>query len=234
MACKGYRVGVYMKARATLMEPIRADSLANAMLRTHLDALGRCRRCHDAGHAVQGLPVCGANADHVPTILGRHQRVMLIGQAPGNVEASGGVPFAGPAGRRLFAWLAEAGITEDDFRRHAYIAAISRCYPGPARSGRGDRVASPAERALCAPWLVRERELVAPHLLIPVGRVAIDEIIGKAPLAEIVGGPLEVGGATILPLPHPSGASAWANAPENRAKVSAALRWLGTWWHRVP
>ena len=47
---------------------------------------------------------------------------MLIGQAPGNVEASGGVPFAGPAGRRLFAWLAEAGISEDDFVAAAQAA----------------------------------------------------------------------------------------------------------------
>ena len=159
---------------------------------------------------------------------------MLIGQAPGKVEATGGVPFAGPAGKRLFAWLAEASITEADFRRHAYVAAITRCYPGPAPSGRGDRVASPAERALCAPWLARERELVAPHLLIPVGRLAIDEIVGTAPLAEIVGGPIQIGETTVLPLPHPSGASAWANAPENRAKISTALQWLGEWWHTTP
>ena len=60
-----------------------------------------------------------------------------------------------------------------------YITAITRCHPGPASSGRGDRVASPAERDLCAPWLAREREIVAPHLIIPVGRLAIDAFAGK-------------------------------------------------------
>jgi hypothetical protein len=44
---------------------------------------------------------------------------------------------------------------------------------------------------------------------------------------------LTIRGVTILPLPHPSGASAWANARENRGKVTAALRWLGQWWHQT-
>lgn len=214
------------------MESMRADYGSVAVLRTHLDALHACRRCHNAGYAAQGLPVCGASKVHIADIIGRPQRVMLVGQAPGKVEAAGGVPFAGPAGKRLFAWLAEAGIAEADFRRHAYVAAITRCYPGPAPSGRGDRVANPAERDLCAPWLARERELVAPHLVIPVGRLAIDEIVGKVPLAEVVGGPLTIAGTTILPLPHPSGASAWTNLPDNRARVSSALQWLGDWWRR--
>jgi uracil-DNA glycosylase len=214
------------------MNTPRADSERAPALHAHLDVLAACRRCADAGHATLGLPVCGAHAGHVAEILSRRQRVMLVGQAPGKVEATGGVPFAGQAGRRLFAWLAEAGIDEHDFRRHAYIAAITRCYPGPAPSGRGDRVASPAERDLCAPWLAQERAIVAPHLVIPVGRLAIDEFAGKVPLAEVVGGPLMVAGTTILPLPHPSGASAWTNSPTNRTKVSSALRWLGDWWHR--
>jgi uracil-DNA glycosylase len=216
------------------MEPLRADNRTIAAVRAHLNALGHCRRCHEAGHAVQGLPVCGANADHVPTILERSRRVMLIGQAPGRVEATGGVPFAGPAGKRLFGWLGEAGIAEADFRRHAYIAAITRCYPGHAPSGRGDRVASLAERTLCRSWLDAERELVAPHLLIPVGRLAIDAVLGTVPLADVIGGPVEIDGKAILALPHPSGASAWANAPENRAKISSALRWLGEWWRQSP
>ena len=214
------------------MDTLRADKAGAPTLHTHLDAVAACRRCADAGHTTLGLPVCGAHAGHVADILRRRQRVMLVGQAPGKVEATGGVPFAGQAGRRLFAWLAEAGIDEHDFRQHVYITAITRCYPGPASSGRGDRVASPAERDLCAPWLAREREIVAPHLIIPVGRLAIDAFAGKVPLAEVVGGPLTVAGTTILPLPHPSGASAWTNSPTNRAKVSSALRWLGDWWRR--
>ena len=222
-----------MKERAKPMVNLRADDDTATMLRTHLDALRSCRRCHDAGHGAQGLPVCGAISDHVASILARSRRVMLVGQAPGRIEATGGVPFAGPAGRRLFTWLAEAAISETDFRRHAYIAAITRCFPGPAPSGRGDRVASPAERALCAPWLVRERAIIAPKLIIPVGRLAIDECIGKVALADVVGGPIDISGTTFLPLPHPSGASAWANLPENRAKITAALHWLRQWWHQT-
>ena len=201
-----------------------------AALRAHLDALAACRRCHVAGHPVIGLPVRGATPDDVPTILARRRRVMLVGQAPGRVEAHGGVPFSGPAGRRLFTWLASAGIGEADFRRHAYVAAITRCYPGSATSGRGDRVPGTDERELCAPWLARERELVAPDVIIPVGRLAIDAILGKHPLEDVVGRAIDHAGVTVLPLPHPSGASAWANVPANRALLEGALHWLGKWW----
>jgi hypothetical protein len=48
----------------------------------------------------------------------------------------------------------------------------------------------------------------------------------------VVGTPHIVDTTLVLPLPHPSGASAWANVPANRAKISLALQWLGDWWHR--
>ena len=63
-----------------------------------------------------------------------------IGQAPGQVETSGGKPFAGRAGRTLFRWLERAGLDEPTARERLYISAITRCYPGsasrrPRRSG---------------------------------------------------------------------------------------------------
>ena len=67
-------------------------------------------------------------------------RAMLVGQAPGKTEAAGGRPFAGRAGKTLFAWLARAGIDEATARDRIYISAVTRCYPGPSPSGRGDRV----------------------------------------------------------------------------------------------
>jgi uracil-DNA glycosylase len=155
---------------------------------------------------------------------------MLIGQAPGKVEVADRRPFAGRAGKTLFRWLERAGVDEATFRKRVYIAAITRCYPGPHPSGRGDRVPSPRERELCSAWLDAELRLIQPELLIPVGRLAIDRLLGPLPLDHLVGGAHvvnHVGGTSrAVPLPHPSGASSWVNLPENKALLDRALALL--------
>lgn len=155
---------------------------------------------------------------------------MLVGQAPGQTEIGGGKPFAGRAGRTLFSWLAAAGIDEATAREWLYIAAITRCYPGPHPSGRGDRVPTPRERERCSDWLDDELRIIRPSLIIPVGRLAIDRFLGAHPLATLVGREHEVvheGGRSVaIPLPHPSGASSWIHAPGNRALLDRALALL--------
>ncbi len=155
---------------------------------------------------------------------------MLVGQAPGKVELQDRRPFAGRAGRTLFRWLDSAGVDERTFRDRVYIAAITRCYPGPSLSGRGDRVPSPAERECCKPWLDIELSLIRPELLIPVGRLAIDTFLGGAPLDRLIGREHQIvhagGRSRAIPLPHPSGASSWTNLPANKFLLEAALKLL--------
>jgi uracil-DNA glycosylase len=186
----------------------------------HRAALGRCRRC---GHRdPQIVPILSAALA---------PRIMLVGQAPGQVELGDRRPFAGRAGRTLFRWLERAGIDESAAREAIYIAAITRCYPGPSPTGRGDRVPSPDEQAACAPWLEEELRLIRPVLLIPVGRLAIDRFLDSRPLADLVGRRFDVthegGSSEAIPLPHPSGASSWPNQPGNAARLDAALTLLG-------
>jgi len=161
----------------------------------------------------------------------RAPRGILVGQAPGQTEMGGGQPFAGRAGRTLFKWLASAGIDEATARDWLYISAITRCYPGPHPSGRGDRVPAPRDRERCGDWLAEELRIIQPRVLVPVGRLAIDRFFGPVPLAAVVGGEHEVeheGGRSLaIPLPHPSGASSWIHAPGNRALLHRALALLG-------
>jgi len=152
---------------------------------------------------------------------------MLIGQAPGKVEAEGGVPFSGRAGRTLFRWLQQAGLDEATAREKIYIAAVTRCYPGPHPSGRGDRVPTREEQSSCADWLEAELRIIRPSLLIPVGRLAIERFLPKLALNELIGTRHTVehaGGHSIaIPLPHPSGASSWIHEPGNRILVDKAI-----------
>jgi uracil-DNA glycosylase len=155
---------------------------------------------------------------------------MLVGQAPGQVEMGGGPPFAGRAGRTLFRWLERAGIDETTARDWLYISAITRCYPGPSPSGRGDRVPTPREREQCSDWLEDELRIIRPSIIVPVGRLAIDRFLGPRPLVDVIGQEHEIsheGGQSIaIPLPHPSGASSWIHAPGNKALLERALELL--------
>jgi uracil-DNA glycosylase len=152
---------------------------------------------------------------------------MLVGQAPGQVESGGGRPFAGRAGSTLFRWLARAGISEPAARDRIYIAAVTRCYPGPSPSGRGDRVPSPAERQRCAPWLDDELRLIRPEVILTVGRLATERFLPPAPLSALVGRAHQVvhggGHSLLIPLPHPSGASSWVHQGHHPQLLEAAI-----------
>lgn len=140
-----------------------------------------CRLCLEAGYPITPTPIFRG---------GPEARAMLIGQAPGITEPGAGRPFNAGSGRRLFKWLAEAGWSEEEFRERVYMTAVNKCYPGPNAGGKGDRVPSRAEQALCRPFLEREIRLINPRLMILVGGLAIkllypagarlDEIIGTA------------------------------------------------------
>jgi uracil-DNA glycosylase len=173
----------------------------------------RCRRCLDAGYPVTPGAIFSGPAS---------ARIMVVGQAPGRREVDLGLPFSGPAGRRLFAWLAQAGFDEEEFRATQYITAITKCYPGKGRT-RGDRVPTTAERKLCAPFLTRELALVQPELIIPVGRVAIDRFLGREKLDHLIGRVHEQEGRLVFPLPHPSGANLWLNRPASKLLLQRAL-----------
>ncbi len=177
-----------------------------------------CRRCLEAGYPITPGAIFSGPAT---------ARVMVVGQAPGITEAEVGRPFNGPSGRRLFRWLAEAGWDEGTFRATQYMTAVTKCYPGKARGGKGDRVPTRAEQKLCAPFLEEELRLVRPALIIPVGGLAVRRFLGPVRLAEVVGTCRKASeGWWIVPFPHPSGASLWLNRPENRERVAQAIAHL--------
>ncbi len=155
-------------------------------------------------------------------------RVFLIGQAPGPHEARFGRPFAWTAGKTLFRWLERAtGLPEEDVRARLYISAVVRCFPGKAKGG-GDRVPSPAEVARWRGFIAREVQLLEPRLVVPVGRLAISEVLGhEGPIAAVVGKSFEAQfhgvDVDVVPLPHPSGASTWFKLEPGRTLLARAL-----------
>ncbi len=155
----------------------------------------------------------------------------LMGQAPGPHEGELGRPFAWTAGKTLFRWFGSLGVDEANFRAHAYIGAVCRCFPGKTTSG-GDRVPSPTEIQACSRWAAREIALLQPRLVVPVGRLAIVQVLGQErPLAEVIGRSFRTTfhghEADVVPLPHPSGASTWFKMEPGKGLLEQALKLLG-------
>jgi uracil-DNA glycosylase len=171
----------------------------------------RCRLCVQAGYPLASWPVFEGRAG---------QRAYLLGQAPGSVEGRELRPWRGRAGHTLRAWLR---LDEDAFYATFYCASITRCDPGRSPSGRGDRLPTPTEQALCARWREHELRLLEPELLVTVGGLAARRLLRVARLTDAIGKSYLLGDAIVVPLPHPSGASGWLNDRANRARLGKAL-----------
>jgi uracil-DNA glycosylase len=172
--------------------------------------LARCHACVEAGYPLESLPVRAPGAG---------QRAYLFGQAPGVVEGAERLPWRGRAGQALRRWLE---LEEDEFYSTFYCASVTRCYPGRAASGRGDRTPTPREQELCSFWREWELELLRPRLIVTVGGLALRRLLGFPSLTTSVGQRYELEGTPVVPLPHPSGASGWLNDHQNRARLAAA------------
>ena len=169
-----------------------------------------CRACVEAGYPLESWPVRNDRFD---------QPAYMYGQAPGIVEGEERRPWRGRAGKTLRRWLE---LDEDEFYSTFYCASVTRCYPGRPASGRGDRTPTPREQALCAFWREWELRILRPRLIVPVGGLAIRRLLRISGLAGCIGETFELDGAAVVPLPHPSGASGWLNAPANRELTARA------------
>ena len=157
-------------------------------------------------------------------------KIVLVGQAPGDREGVIGKPFGWTAGKTLFKWFKSQGVDEDNFRRSVYIASVCRCFPGKKPKG-GDRVPDRDEIAACRVWMDAEFALLKPKLIILVGKLAISQFLPVKKLTDVIGQEFEqeIAGqmCTLIPLPHPSGASTWHQSEPGSLLLKQALQRLG-------
>lgn len=183
-------------------------------IQAHQIALKACRLCPQ----MQAPPIVG-QAVASP--------VMLVGQAPGDKEPKLQKPFAWTAGKTLFRWFEQScGMNEQQLRERIYISAVCRCFPGKKASG-GDRVPNRTEISNCSRWLTAEINLLQPDLVIPVGKLAIEQFMTYSKLADHIGQQFRCCYAElefdVIPLPHPSGASPWPRIQPGQTLLQQAL-----------
>jgi DNA polymerase len=97
-------------------------------------------------------------------------RVMMVGEAPGRDEDLQGLPFVGRAGQLLDRMLAAIGLD----RSSVYIVNTLPWRPP------GNRTPTPAEHAVCMPFVERHIELVQPEVLVLLGGVSAKQLLQTA------------------------------------------------------
>lgn len=119
---------------------------------------------------VSGCVLCGLHTTRTQTVFGvgnRQAELLVIGEAPGADEDRQGEPFVGRAGQLLNSMLRAMGTP----RETVYIANLLKCRPP------GNRDPAPEEVRCCQPYLQRQIELLAPRLLLAVGRIAAQNLL---------------------------------------------------------
>lgn len=104
---------------------------------------------------------------------------LFVGEGPGAEEDERGEPFVGQAGKLLDNMLAAIKLKRG---KNVYIANIVKCRPP------GNRTPAPGEVQACEPYLERQIALIRPRLIVALGKVAAQNLLGvEATLASLRG-----------------------------------------------
>lgn len=153
--------------------------------------------------AMQCCTRCDLALDRTQVVLGTgpaDARLMFIGEAPGADEDRKGKPFVGASGRMVDRLLEQNGVA----REEVFITNVVACRPPKNRTPRVGEVRAHAG------WLEEQLRLVAPELIVTLGRTALTYFIPGAKITEIRGEPQRVerpeGSLLLLPTLHPAAA----------------------------
>ena len=140
-------------------------------------------------------------------------RVVFVGEQPGDQEDLQGAPFVGPAGAMLDKALADAGIP----RGEVYLTnAVKHFKWEPRGKRRIHKKPRASEIKACRPWLEAELRAVKPQILVCLGAVAAQTVLGpQFKLMQNRGKVLE---GRIVATIHPS---AVLRAPDSEARRTA-------------
>jgi DNA polymerase len=159
----------------------RADSLES--LRA---AIGECQRCKLAPH----------RTNLVFGVGNPRARLVFVGEGPGADEDARGEPFVGRAGQLLTEIITKGMRLA---RSDVYIANVIKCRPP------GNRNPEPDEVASCEPFLLRQIELIAPEVIVALGKFAAQTLLrNKTPITQLRGRWFDYHGIQLMPTFHPA------------------------------
>jgi len=149
--------------------------------------------------AVKDCQVCKLCSTRTQTVFGvghASAQLMIVGEGPGADEDARGEPFVGRAGKLLDEMLKAIGRSRADTESggSVFIANVVKCRPPGNRDPEADEVEA------CRPYLDRQIELVRPKLIVALGRVAAQRLLGSNEPLSRLRGPIHSYGPTQTPL----------------------------------
>ncbi len=156
-------------------------------LRAEMEAFAHC----DLRHGARSFVFCDGNPA---------ARLMIVGEAPGRDEDMQGKPFVGRAGQLLDRMFDAIGMGREhpDAGQSLYITNILPWRPPQNRDP------SPAEMAMMLPFVQRHIELAAPDVVVMMGNISCQGLLGQRGITRLRGNWQEVMGRPALPMFHPA------------------------------
>jgi DNA polymerase len=173
---------------------------------------------------VRDCTICRLRAGCTQTVFGvgdEHADWLFVGEGPGADEDALGEPFVGEAGRLLDNMLMAIKLKRG---QNVYIANVIKCHPPANRPPAVDEIAA------CLPYLRRQIELIRPKLIVALGKVASNALLGKdAMLASLRGEVHDYHGIPMVVTYHPA---YLLRSPSEKAKawqdLCLAIRTIGS------
>lgn len=138
-----------------------------------LDELQRYKTLRELYEATKDCQKCRLGATRKNYVFGEgneHAKLMLIGEAPGADEDETGRPFVGRSGELLSRILSAIRFT----REEVYIANILKSRPPNNRNPEPDEIEA------CMPYLIRQIEIIRPKMILALGKVAANTLLGNS------------------------------------------------------
>jgi len=170
-------------SKRLVVPPSKVQSERIAISRADIASLG----WDELRAAIADCQACALGQSRQQTVFGtghRHAHWMIVGEAPGEQEDRQGEPFVGDSGRLLDNMLRALGLTRDEAppERQVFIANTLKCRPPRNRNP------EPSETAQCAPYLQRQIALVAPRIVLAMGRFAAQALLDSSePVGKLRG-----------------------------------------------
>ncbi|MDU8909705.1 uracil-DNA glycosylase [Aestuariicoccus sp. MJ-SS9] len=194
-------------ARAKAAAPVVAKAEAPAPVppAPEVDAVAEARAMADAAGDLEALRAALAAYEHCELKKGARNlvfsdgvpgaRVMIVGEAPGRDEDREGRPFVGRAGHLLDLMLATIGLSREE---NVYITNVLPWRPPQNRDPKPDEI------AMMQPFLFRHIALAKPEVLVVVGNISCQALLGKRGITRLRGHWTEAQGLPALPMFHPA------------------------------
>ncbi|MEM8693464.1 MAG: uracil-DNA glycosylase [Pseudomonadota bacterium] len=190
---------------ASLPKKTAAKITPELPLSVESDPIHAARRAADSAHDLEGLRAALAAYEHCELKKGARTlvfadgtpeaRVMIIGEAPGRDEDRQGLPFVGRAGQLLDRMLEAIDMGRD---RNVYITNVLPWRPPQNRDPKPDEI------AMMKPFVERHVALAAPDLLVVMGNISCQALLGRKGITRLRGNWTEALGKPALPMFHPA------------------------------